>query len=145
MCKSPWRCRQHELARDLAATLAIARQWIALKLTMQRHLLAALPSPLNLAPTGEIRAALENGLAAVAGVESVAALMGRRGRRGGGLVWLAGGAVAGAVGIRRSQPATAARSGQCAVVAGLHPVGGGDVERRAGGRAWIRRWDFYMA
>lgn len=73
------RCRQHELARDPAATLTIARQWISLKLTMQRQLLAALPPPLNAAPTGEIRAALERELAAVAGVDSVATLMGVEG------------------------------------------------------------------
>lgn len=73
------RCRQHELARDPAATLAVARQWIRLKLTMQRQLLAALPPPLNAAPTTEIRAALERELAAVATVESVAGLMGVEG------------------------------------------------------------------
>ncbi len=73
------RCRQHELARDPAATLAVARQWIRLKLTMQRQLLAALPPPLNTAATGEIRATLERELAALAAVESVAALMGVEG------------------------------------------------------------------
>jgi CRISPR-associated protein Cas1 len=73
------RCRQHEVARDPAATLAVARQWLRLKLAMQRQLLAVLPPPLNASPTGEIRAALESGLAALVEVEPVAALMGVEG------------------------------------------------------------------
>lgn len=73
------RRRQHELARDPAATLALARQWVTLKLGMQRALLAA-PSPLlQTAPTTALQTVLERQQAALAAAADIPTLMGLEG------------------------------------------------------------------
>lgn len=85
------RCRQHEAARNPEATLAIARRWIELKLTMQGQLLAVLPPPLHAAPTAELRAVLERQRAAAAGAGSLPGLMGVEGAGAAAWYgWLAG-------------------------------------------------------
>jgi CRISPR-associated protein Cas1 len=73
------RRRQHELARDMTATLGFARRLLSLKLQQQRRLLTALPAPFDSLPSGTLDTALAQHLAALDLAPDIPALMGQEG------------------------------------------------------------------